>query len=413
MPNLPFSTSGWSTHNQVGQVRLDFPYPDAPSIYTVTRTFEGPLSSYSGPTMAAADAVYTSHYLDHVGELQPLDAGQVRYSRVYAPVPSTRYDYTTRAIVVPAVPESVSDDGTDCSVSTEMAPTTFTDNGSGARWVRASNGRAYVWTPTQKLFGPVTLASAVTIGSSRVVTGGTFTLTYKAQTTAALAYNESAANIKTAIEALSTVIADGFTVTVTNNLGSSGALTIAVASGTAQAAFALASSLTPDVASVVFLTYSSFATQNFVTATSVSAAAHGFTNTGPLVLMQTLSSSRAVREIPSSRWAVYDANTLALYPGVGAALTLYNFAAYVRSYTPGTRRLNLRIKSDFYLPGVTPGIASVDDIPLPVSVEEVNAFLEAALTQSDYADYSSEDLVRWLGGQVYRREVNQLDFGQV
>ena len=49
-------------------------------------------------------------------------------------------------------------------------------------------------------------------------TGGTFTLTYKGQTTGAQAYNVSAANLQTALEGLSTIGAGKVTVSLSSNV---------------------------------------------------------------------------------------------------------------------------------------------------------------------------------------------------
>lgn len=60
---------------------------------------------------------------------------------------------------------------------------------------------------------PANTAEVVTISSTGIPTGGTFTITFMGQTTAPIAYNAAAAAVKAAVEALTNVVSAGGTFT--------------------------------------------------------------------------------------------------------------------------------------------------------------------------------------------------------
>lgn len=117
MPNLPFSTSSWSTHNQVGVPRIVYPIEGDLTAILVIRTYQGPLSSYTDGTLGTADAVYTSALFVEQGPLEPLDGGQVRYTRTFATVPANRTEFESLAFRYP---------GFDSLVETPRDPFTAT-----------------------------------------------------------------------------------------------------------------------------------------------------------------------------------------------------------------------------------------------------------------------------------------------
>src|SRR5207237_34696 len=55
---------------------------------------------------------------------------------------------------------------------------------------------------------------------------GTFKITYKGVQTGSLNWNDSSATVQSAVNGLSTVIADGLTLTVTNSLSTAGSVSV-------------------------------------------------------------------------------------------------------------------------------------------------------------------------------------------
>lgn len=104
-------------------------------------------------------------------------------------------------------------DGTEVTQTVTLDTSAFTANThypngyvpSGTVLARLANG----------LYGPYAgnAAEAQTVTITGAPTGGTFTLTYRGETTAAIAYNATAAAVKTALEGLPSIVPGDVTVT--------------------------------------------------------------------------------------------------------------------------------------------------------------------------------------------------------
>lgn len=104
MPNLPYQTSGWNTHREVATPRIEYPLFDkgCADHLVVTRTYEGPLSTYAAAAIGTADAVYGTAYLVEQGPLQDVGGGCVRYTRTFATVPVQWSELESFVFVFPA-----------------------------------------------------------------------------------------------------------------------------------------------------------------------------------------------------------------------------------------------------------------------------------------------------------------------
>lgn len=101
MPNLPYSSSAWSTHHEIGIRRIEYPIPQDLTAFLVVRTYQGPVAGYSPMALDTADTEFTSAYFVEQGPLENVDGGQVRYTRTFATVPATRTEYEAYAYRYP------------------------------------------------------------------------------------------------------------------------------------------------------------------------------------------------------------------------------------------------------------------------------------------------------------------------
>lgn len=93
--SLPYSTSGWGTHAELGQPRITYPIPGDLTARLITRTFQGPASTYADISLDAVDPVVSTAYFVSQGEISWVDGDQVVYERTYATIPATRYEPIT------------------------------------------------------------------------------------------------------------------------------------------------------------------------------------------------------------------------------------------------------------------------------------------------------------------------------
>lgn len=112
----------------------------------------------------------------------------------------------------------------------------------------------------------------------------------------------------------------------------------------------------------------------------------------------------------AGEYSVIDPNTIDL---LGFASFLNNAetaGVFVRDYTPGTDRVGRRVNQSFYLPGVTPGIATPTDIPLPDTLLNDANFLAAiAANATGYETYDATELSRWNDWPIYTQTVEEID----
>lgn len=258
------------------------------------------------------------------------------------------------------------------------------------------NSTSYVYGVTQE-------PSARVVGYA---TAGTFTLTFGANTTAALNYNDSGATIAAAINGLASIISAGLTATVTNGLTltTGGSLLIIWTVGTTLDKVTMnAGSMTVTTSQNPTTQVATSTNQSILLPDHYTFSPHGFDPSLELATLNQLTSTGAYRILLNSTgaWGVIDANTIWL-PTAGTPSTYINAATF-SSTLPSGQTILLRTKTleTYYLPGVTLGIDTPADIPVPADLQQNNAFVSAILNQSGYATYQSEGPQPWMDSLIY------------
>lgn len=73
-----------------------------------------------------------------------------------------------------------------------------------------------------------------------------------------------------------------------------------------------------------------------------------------------------------------------------------HYRTLVRTYTPGTDRALTKLIDKFYLPGVTPGISSGADIPVPdVAINDTQLLNLIAGSATGFQNYDAEPVTAW------------------
>jgi hypothetical protein len=250
------------------------------------------------------------------------------------------------------------------------------------------------------LYGPIKTAGTRVIGRA---TAGTFTLTYKASTTAALNWNDSGATIATALNGLASVSGESLVATVTNDLSNSstgGYLQINWTGATTFSPVTLGGgSLTVNTSNNPTTQISSNLLQTIRLADHYAVTAHGL-STG--LTLAVVASGGSVILFSTAYWGSIDANTL-WAPNNGDTQYWIYFATYKRTYPAGkSLLLRTRLTEDFYLPGVSAGITSPTDIPIVTGLQNPNDFINALMTLTGWQTYETEGPAFWLDGPIYR-----------
>lgn len=243
------------------------------------------------------------------------------------------------------------------------------------------------------------------------ITSGTFTISLFSQTTSALNYNSNVSVIESALNSLSNVQSRG-SVVVTSSGGTS---TILNASNTV-AAFSVgfsnnvftsnAISLTPagSTITVVKTDGTIGRTQRITFAASTAtrtlfAAAHGI-DAGETIFLR--SPSTVYPNVISSKVTVIDSNTIQL--GITSSDPWASVASITeigprtkQNYEPGSVVIRSKTTSDFYLPGVTAGITTAEDIPIPVDESGTAAFLQGVFSGQSAINVRVGELQTWRG----------------
>lgn len=137
--------------------------------------------------------------------------------------------------------------------------------------------------------------------------------------------------------------------------------------------------------------------------------AHGVTT-------QDIQFGDATRWLVSSpNYTIIDADHIDLQGGFStSAGNVTRASKKLRAYTPGLAMLSCKLVSDFYLPGVSSGITTAADLPIPADLLNPDAFISAALANpTGYVSYQLKNLDRWLGSPIYRRDTIQLNFADL
>ncbi len=243
------------------------------------------------------------------------------------------------------------------------------------------------------------------------IDSGTFTITAFSETTSALNYNANTAAIQSALNNLTNVQSRGNVVVTT----SSNTSTILNATSNV-AAFSIgfsnnvlssnAVSLTPSGSTITIVkTDGTIGRTQQITFASSSAtrtlyAAGHEIDAGETIYIRNTGSVFA--NIAPSKVTVIDANTIQLT--VAASDTWASVASITEmgprtkvNYEPGSVVIRSKTTTDFYLPGVTSGITTADDIPIPVDESGTAAFLQGVFSGQDNINVRVGELRPWRG----------------
>ncbi len=272
---------------------------------------------------------------------------------------------------------------------------------------------------TQMLFRIIGLPEPL----GAAIIGGTFTVTIFGQTTGAIAYNASFATLASAITGLSKVGATGTTVvqpgangyTSSSILRSDAREILFLVTMTKPALSANGSSLTPGGSSVVVTPEFAVTADYTLQFTGVAAptriaysAAHGITAADELLVIQ----GGAPVIVPAGKFSAtadtitFDSTSGPVFESVG----LIGFVGKLTSvYTGGTVKTRIKRITEFYLPGVSPGITTIDDVPLPPFQGDADSLLAAILAGDTSINYEVGDWDNWRDSPILSRTITTLD----
>lgn len=256
------------------------------------------------------------------------------------------------------------------------------------------------------------------------ITGGTFTVTFFGNTTSALAYNITTAALQTAVRALAgcedavVTVPTGYTAPLK---GDSTRLEFTVTLPFPDLV-AVGSSLTPTGSNVAVLNGAygfpyvgdpSYNTRLDASETNnhdsltingttpsgreITATAHGIVAADNIVVIFSDGTSASVT---TGKFTVPDANRIAFQNNAGDAFSSSLQIVAVgkatgQGYAAGVVLVRITRETTFYLPGVSPGITTVADIPLPTYQGDPASLLEAILDASTSINLEVGDLQRW------------------
>jgi hypothetical protein len=285
-----------------------------------------------------------------------------------------------------------------------------------------------VYTPTLTTLGHFQLFAAGSVQTGVEITGGTFTLTFFGQTTSAIAHNALASDVQTAVQALSKIGASGIVIPDQGLApgilgGGVGAKLIRFTVNIQSPSFSgSGTSLTPSGSYITVGSnqanntnfYIKFAGVTPSVRTIVINGGHGISDSDSIYILQ---GGVYVNLSPGS-FVVIDANTIQFDSTSGGVFLNAGTITAVgkqtgATYTAGTKLTRCKRVTDYYLPGVTPGIATADDIPLPVYQGDAGSLLEAIFSGSTAINYEVGELVKWRDWPILQRTTTTLNASQL
>lgn len=133
--------------------------------------------------------------------------------------------------------------------------------------------------------------------------------------------------------------------------------------------------------------------------TRMTITAHGFTAGQDLLIIE---GQFAGVLLSASQWTIVDVNTIDGPTGEDFSALVTHAAQYSRDAFPaGSRYMRCKRISDFYLPGISPGIATPDDIPIPVDESVSGAFLEKLLAGAGTVNVQVGEMRPWRDSPIY------------
>lgn len=395
-----------ATPVQIGQAEIEYPFAALgdTTTYVRRRTFKQHVDFFSPATLGTVDPLDANAYLIAESPPLPTATGLVRFERTYAKIPGELTDYSTLVLTLPVL-----EDLGGISLTGYL----LRERPNGIFPLTATQRESTLYSDRGQLYGDAKAAST----NTHYLTGGTFTLKYKTSTTAAIDYDEDDANIISALNNLSDVISDGITFDLANNQldePTQASLTLGATTSFSVDVTIDLTSATPSTARTSYTYRTSTGSQVLGIATRLTITGHGFDESDTFAIVnENTSETFRVWVFDPDIWEEIDANTVAVYFPFNYSDELLAFAEESSSYTPGTVRVPCRLVSNFYLPGVSPGITTAADIPVPARVGTeaiVNALL-AGSTGTMIVDVN--DFVRWLGGPIIQLTTVEIDLEQL
>lgn len=312
---------------------------------------------------------------------------------------------------------------------------TFNSHAAGSITTSSLTGGTITSQATSSLNGYHTnfTAQAASGGNSVSISGGTFTLTFFGQTTAAIAYNATLTDVANALNALSNVSARGG-VTVQPWFQSAASSSILVSVGgvdtiifnvsfTNAAITGNGTSLVPATTTITATRTPSYVSPGYnvqghvqvITFVSQAdrilyAPGHGI-STGDTILV--VVGGTYYSGI-SSGYTVQSTDTVLMSPSAGSAYSAAGTATLIgrrvtAGYAPGAALTRIKRVTDFYLPGISPGISTADDIPLPAFQGDSQTLLSAILAGTTSINYEVGELSQWRDSPILARTITTLN----
>ncbi len=399
---------------RVGPRQFEWPFQFNGDLDTViiTETWKVAEGLYRPAELKAPHPLWNQAYLMKETKPESNGLGAVKWQRIYASIPATQVTYPPRRYVTK--PDFVNTAG---PYSAQVIP--YDSSGGGALigpavtyTPYASVGRGFVAVPggiytdgDGKYYANYKAAGAQAFGYA---TAGTFTITWGANTTAALAYNASNATIAAAINGLASVSGAGITVGVANSLVNTAGganLVIFLTAGTTTTPFTMdATSLTVTTSQHPTTSVINGLQQYIDLPSHHTVTAHGLDTALDLAVAR---ASVEVIVYPTGKWGSIGTDTLwipnrSTLPDRVATYGFVPTPAASASYVAGTRFTRQRLTETFYLPGVTGGINTPADITVAAGLQNPDAFLEALLTPlTGFQTYEVEGPSPWLDFPIH------------
>lgn len=376
---------------QIGNPIFEYPFAQNGDLTsrTLRRTFKQRPQYYQRTQLGTPDQQYGNMYL--ISESEPVftTTGLYQFVQVFANIPATQTTYSSRSISKPAVPNEFATTPSinDWPSSTTTATAVLNNTG----WFLSDD----------RVFAPFFTGSAVY--QLPTASAGTFTITFGANTTAALAYNAADATINTAINGLASVIAAGITVSVGNTLSTTGGLSITLTVSSTASLFTMnPASLTVTQTKNAFTRYTTTTAQTISLGQTVTASTNTLDATKSLLLVYSANSAAYVGTVyPSGYWAKIDANNVSVTPLVNNQNLTSYAANYLRTYTAGVTQIASVTMELFYLPGAAGQVATPAAIPITQPVVSDQDLIAAILAGGGTRTVAFDGPMFWRESSMY------------
>ena len=110
--------------------------------------------------------------------------------------------------------------------------------------------------------------------------------------------------------------------------------------------------------------------------------------------------------------SIVDANNFTFLQNTSTSQNYTGYRYILRTYTPGTDRVLTKLTDKFYLPGVTPGITTGADIPVPdVAINDVQLLNLIVGSATGFQNYDAEPVTAWPSepSPIFRQRFIQID----